>query len=100
MSTRQTEGLDSESAEVERLRARIGELEDELVSVQAWANEVVARAQARTYWLDRLHLDLDPIMRHVPFEFGLGVYRALRDAYRGTRKVAGAVVQAGRRRQP
>jgi hypothetical protein len=77
MSTEQTDELASESTEVERLRARIAQLEDELASLQAWANGVVADAQKRVYWLERLHLDLDPIMRHVPIDFAVDVYRRL-----------------------
>lgn len=74
MSTEQTERA-TDNAESERLRAQIAQLEDELASLQAWANEVVADAQKRVYWLDRLHLDLDPIMRHVPIDFAVNVYR-------------------------
>ena len=85
MKTEQTDELAADSAEVSRLRARVAELEEQLVSLQAWANEVVAEAQQRTYWLDRLHLDLDPIMRHVPFEFAFGIYRAVRGVYRRLR---------------
>jgi hypothetical protein len=91
MSTEQTDELASEGTEVERLRARIAQLEDELASLQAWANRVVADAQRQVYWLDRLHLDLDPIMRHVPFDFALGVYRKLSDWYRRARWRAGGV---------
>jgi hypothetical protein len=82
VSTEQSDELVAEGAEVERLRARIAELEEQLVSLQAWANRVVAEAQQRTYWLDRLHLDLDPFMRHVPFEFALGLYMKVRGIYR------------------
>jgi hypothetical protein len=76
MSTEQTEQM-ADRAEIERLRSQIAQLEDELASLQAWANEVVADAQKRVYWLDRLHLDLDPIMRHVPIDFALNAYRRL-----------------------
>jgi hypothetical protein len=77
MSAKETDELAAETAEAERLRARIAQLEDELASLQAWANGVVAEAQKRVYWLDRLHLDLDPIMRRVPVDFGVDVYRRL-----------------------
>jgi hypothetical protein len=77
MSTEQTDELASESTEVERLRARVAQLEDELVALQAWANRVVADAQKQVYWLERLHLDLDPIMRHVPIDFAVDLYRRL-----------------------
>ena len=48
--------------ELERLRARVAELERELADQAARTNELVARAQERTYWLDRLGLDPDRLM--------------------------------------
>ncbi len=51
------------SAENQRLRARIAELEDELVEVQARANAAVADWEDRAYWLERLHIDLNALMR-------------------------------------
>jgi hypothetical protein len=56
--------LKDEQAEIERLRARVKVLEAELIEVQAWANEVVGAAQAKTYWLDRWRVDLNELMRH------------------------------------
>jgi hypothetical protein len=50
-------------SEVEQLRARVAALEAELVEVQARANAAVAEWQERAYWLDRLHLDLNALMR-------------------------------------
>ena len=49
--------------EVETLRARVAELERELAEQAARTNRLVAEAQERTYWLDRLGLDLDALMR-------------------------------------
>jgi hypothetical protein len=49
--------------ENERLRARVAALESELVEVQARANAAVAEWQDRAYWLDRLHIDLNSLMR-------------------------------------
>jgi hypothetical protein len=49
--------------ENERLRARVAALESELVEVQARANAAVAEWQDRAYWLDRLHIDLNSVMR-------------------------------------
>ena len=49
--------------EVEELRARVAELERELADQAARTNAVIADAQERTYWLDRLGLDLDAVMR-------------------------------------
>jgi hypothetical protein len=48
--------------EITALRARVAELEHELFVQQQRTNEVVARAQARVYWLDRWHLDLNELM--------------------------------------
>ncbi|HST56315.1 MAG TPA: hypothetical protein VLJ42_10560 [Solirubrobacteraceae bacterium] len=47
----------------ERLRARVAALETELVEVQARTNAAVAQWQERAYWLDRLHIDLNALMR-------------------------------------
>jgi hypothetical protein len=49
-------------SEIEQLRARVAELERELAEQAARTNELIARAQERTYWLDRLGLDLDRVM--------------------------------------
>jgi hypothetical protein len=51
------------NTEAERLRGRVAALEAELVEVQARANAVVGEWQARAYWLDRWHLDLNAVMR-------------------------------------
>ena len=48
--------------EVEQLRARIAELEDQLAQQAIRTNRVVAATQERVYWLDRWHLDLDALM--------------------------------------
>jgi hypothetical protein len=50
-------------AENEQLRERIAALESELVAVQSRANAAVAASQERAYWLDRLHIDLNSLMR-------------------------------------
>ena len=95
-----TDQLTETTAEVERLRAQVTQLEDELANLQTWANGVVADAQRQVYWLDRMHLDLDPIMRHVPFDFALGVYQKLAHWYRRTRNSAGAMRRFIRRLWP
>jgi cell division septum initiation protein DivIVA len=58
-----TEDRPSLQEENERLRARVAELESELVEVQARTNAAVATWQERAYWLDRLHIDLNALMR-------------------------------------
>jgi chromosome segregation ATPase len=54
--------IDQLTAENERLRQRIAQLEDELVDIQARANAAVGEWQERAYWLDRLHIDLNSLM--------------------------------------
>ena len=49
--------------ELEALRARVEELERELGERTARANAAVAAAQDRSYWLDRLRIDLNALMR-------------------------------------
>jgi septal ring factor EnvC (AmiA/AmiB activator) len=49
--------------EIEHLRTRLDSLEAELVEVQRRANKAVAEWEDRAYWLDRLHIDLNAIMR-------------------------------------
>lgn len=52
-----------EAAEIEMLRHRIAELEEQLLETEEWANRLVGVAQERSYWLDRWHIDLNAIMR-------------------------------------
>lgn len=52
-----------ERTEVARLRARIDELERELAERTARAEAAVAAAQDRSYWQERLRIDLDAVMR-------------------------------------
>ncbi len=63
MSAAQTSTEQQLKAEVERLRAQVEALEAELVAVQERANAAVAEWQERAYWLDRLHIDLNAVMR-------------------------------------
>lgn len=75
-------------AEVERLRARVAELEAELVEQAARTERIVAAAQQRTYWLDRWHVDLDALMRRRAVGAPLDVaFRALRKLRRGAQRV-------------
>jgi hypothetical protein len=50
-------------AELQRLRARVAQLEAELAEQAARTNQVVAAAEERAYWLDRWHVDLNALMR-------------------------------------
>ena len=77
-----------QEAEIDRLRARLVELEEELVRVEDWANRAVAAAQERLYWLDRWHLDLNRLMeRRGAAEFR-ALLRAARAVYRLVNKLA------------
>jgi hypothetical protein len=80
MATEPSAGQE-ERAEVERLRARVDQLERELAERTAKAEAAVAAAQDRSYWLDRTRIDLNAVMRHRParwaFEVLLGVAKAL-----------------------
>jgi hypothetical protein len=69
-------------SDVEGLRAHVRALETELVEVRAWADEVTAEARARTYWLDRWHLDLNELMRRRSADRIRAVARAVRAVYR------------------
>jgi hypothetical protein len=70
-----------EAAELERLRARVDQLERELAERTAKAEAAVAAAQDRSYWLDRTRIDLNAVMRHrsarLVFEALLATAKAL-----------------------
>jgi hypothetical protein len=70
------------ATEVEELRARIDELERELAERTAKAEAAVAAAQDRSYWLDRLRIDLNAVMERpisrALFQGLLGAVRGLR----------------------
>jgi len=57
--------------EVRRLRERVAQLESELATQAARTNALVADAQRRTYWLDRLNLDLDVTLGRPPVRLAL-----------------------------
>jgi hypothetical protein len=92
MSTAETSSEQQLQAELERLRARVDELELALVEVQSRANAVVAEWQDRAYWLERWHLDLNALMRKP----GAAEFRAL---VRAVRAVVWATKKAKRRLQ-
>jgi hypothetical protein len=75
--------------EVERLRARVEALESELIELQAWANDAVAEAQDRTYWLDRWHVDLNELMRRRSADRIRAAARAVRGIYRAFLRMKG-----------
>lgn len=71
-----------EQRELERLRARVDELERELAERTAKAEAAVAAAEDRSYWLDRLRIDLNAVMRNpvarAAFEVVFFMVKALR----------------------
>jgi hypothetical protein len=71
----------TEQEELERLRARVEQLEGELAERTAKAEAAVAAAQDRSYWLDRTRIDLNAVMSHRParwaFEVLLATAKAL-----------------------
>jgi hypothetical protein len=68
-------------AENERLRERVSALEAELLDTQARANAAVAEWQERAYWLDRLHIDLNALMRLPGANFARVTLKGVRSAY-------------------
>lgn len=85
-----TDGIierEAERSEVAALRARVAELEQQLIELEAWSNQTLGEAQERLYWLDRWHLDLNALMeRPGASEFRAAV-RTFRSAARFTRKL-------------
>lgn len=73
--------------EIERLRARVAQLEVELVEQAERTNRIVAEAQERAYWLDRWHLDLNALMRKPGAAQFRAAVRGVRWVMRGVKKV-------------
>ena len=82
----QLNGTRTSESEVARLRAQIAALERELADQAAKANDAVAAAQQRTYWLDRWNLDLNALMeRRGAAEFR-GLVRVARSGVRSAKR--------------
>lgn len=77
-----TEHERHQAAEIARLRARVAELEAQLIAVEDWANRSVGAAQERLYWLDRWQIDLNQVMERRGADKLRAVIRAVREAYR------------------
>jgi len=87
MSTeRTTEPAGERSDEADVLRERVAALEDELAERAARTNAALAAAQDRTYWLDRLHIDLNAFMHRPAAARLVRLLPAARAVYRGMRK--------------
>ena len=74
--------------EIAQLRGQVVALERELAVQAARANAIVADAQRRTYWLDRLNLDLDVTLGRAPVRIALLAALA---AVRRARRVRGRI---------
>jgi hypothetical protein len=80
-------GAEDPGSEVGRLRARVSALEAELVEISARCNAAVAEAQAKTYWLERWHVDLNELMRRPGAEEIRFALRAVRSVGRRVRRL-------------
>ena len=87
MNMAEVESVQDPDSELERLRARVAALEDELVEVQARANAAVAAAQERAYWLERWHIDLNALMRKPGAKQFRALLRAVRAVGRQGRRI-------------
>jgi hypothetical protein len=74
--------IDERQSEVEALRARVAELERQLVEQAERTNAAVAAAEDRAYWLDRWHLDLNALMRKPGASQFRGLLRVARSVVR------------------
>jgi hypothetical protein len=83
-----TTHADAEHLELERLRARVAELEAQVHEQAARTNAIVARTQERVYWLDRWHLDLNAIMSRPGANLALRAVRPVRRTVRAVKKLA------------
>lgn len=64
--------------ELRKTREALAATEQELLEVRERTSSVVARAERRTYWLDRVDIDLDRLVERPWVRFGYRVLRALR----------------------
>jgi cell division septum initiation protein DivIVA len=75
-------------AEVERLRARVAELERELAERTERANAAVAAAQDRIYWLDKWRIDPNRVLGSRAGQRVFDLARLLRRAVGRLRRLA------------
>jgi hypothetical protein len=80
-----------EREELEALRARVQQLEREHGDRIAAANEAIAAAQERAYWLDRWHLDLNALMMRPGAAELRAAIRAVRGLVRRVRRLKRAL---------
>ena len=87
----------TESTEAQALRARIDELEREQHERIARANEALAAAQDRSYWLERWNVDLNSLMRRRGAGELRAALRALRAVYRLRHRIEAFLGTLGQR---
>ena len=78
---------DDERAELEFLRRRVTELEDEHARQLARLNAALGAAQERLYWLDRWQVDLNALMARPGAEEVRALARAARRPVRLYKRV-------------
>jgi hypothetical protein len=78
--------IDTKDQEIERLYARIEQLERERAEQAALCNAAIAAAQGRAYWLDRWHIDLNRLMANPWGGRFRALMRALRTPVRAVRR--------------
>jgi cell division septum initiation protein DivIVA len=82
-----TPTIEEQQQEIERLRARVAQLEQELVEQAERSNRVVSEAQEQLYWLERWHVDLNALMRKPGAAQFRAAIRAARAVVRRVRAV-------------
>ncbi len=76
---------EAERGELEFLRRRVRELDEELTEQARRANAAVAAAQERAYWLDRWHVDLNALVERPSVARTRSVARRVRGPLRVVR---------------
>jgi hypothetical protein len=72
---------------------------EQLAARAALANDALAAAQDRTYWLDRLHLDLNGLMARPLARRAIALLPIARECYRAARDVSEALRRLAEQRQ-
>jgi SAM-dependent methyltransferase len=88
-------GIEDAESELTALRRRVDALERERHERIARANEALAAAQDRAYWLDRWNLDLNALMRRRGAGELRAALRALRKLYRLARSAGWELKELG-----
>jgi hypothetical protein len=81
-----------QQTEIERLRARVAALEQELLEQAERTARIVAETQERTYWLDRWHLDVNALMARRGAREVRALIRMLRGVMRAAKRAKRALL--------